>query len=649
MERGGVAGKAIAWRQTARALRILVVVGGVVLLGAATTAGATTSPSPTQSTPSPASASSSSGASASPGAKPAPPSFNGASTLRIGWLADPDNVNPFVGTNASAYTVWYMNYDTLVGLKAADLTPDRTTGLATDWSSSEGGKVWTFVLRHGVNWQDGRPLTASDVAFTINDIVDNQNATWITYVQNVSKAIAVDAYHVRVMCKKPTPSMLANLAEVPILPQHIWSKIPTKAAFNTFPNTPPIIGSGPFECVSWNKSNYLEMKANKHYWRGPAHVDQVVFEYFTNADTMTEEMRAGLLDGCSGLLQAQMTMLAGIPGVETRAVHVNGYDELGFNCYTGGPSLGNPVLTDWRFRQALQYAVDKAKLCQIAYGGMAEPADTVITAGYYKNPDWHWTPPPAEAYKFDLVKAGQMLTAAGYPLVSGVRLDKQGRPITLRLYARSEYPQGITCGKFITTWFRELGLNIQLSTVDDGALEDALYNTVKGTFKPDYDMFLWGWYNDIDPGTELAYFTTAQIGSWSDCAWSYAPYDRLFTQQATEMDVAKRLQMIYGLQKMIYEQSPYVPLAYSDDTEAWNTSRWTGWVESPARVGNVVSPPYGYETFYEVRPIAGAGGAPAGQTGVLVVLGTAVVLGIAGASWLLFRRRRQSGAVDVVE
>ena len=199
MERGGVAGKAIAWRQTARALRILVVVGGVVLLGAATTAGATTSPSPTQSTPSPASASSSSGASASPGAKPAPPSFNGASTLRIGWLADPDNVNPFVGTNASAYTVWYMNYDTLVGLKAADLTPDRTTGLATDWSSSEGGKVWTFVLRHGVNWQDGRPLTASDVAFTINDIVDNQNATWITYVQNVSKAIAVDAYHVRVM------------------------------------------------------------------------------------------------------------------------------------------------------------------------------------------------------------------------------------------------------------------------------------------------------------------------------------------------------------------------------------------------------------------------------------------------------------------
>jgi len=56
--------------------------------------------------------------------------------------------------------------------------------------------------------------------------------------------------------------MLANLAEVPILPQHIWSRIPTKAAFSTFPNKPPIIGSGPFECVTWNKSNDLVMKAN---------------------------------------------------------------------------------------------------------------------------------------------------------------------------------------------------------------------------------------------------------------------------------------------------------------------------------------------------------------------------------------------------
>ena len=586
---------------------------------------------------------------ASPSPSPsAPPAFSGSSTLRVGWLADPDNLNPFIGTTSSAYTVWYMNYDTLVGLNAADLTPSRDTGLASAWSHSPDGKTWDFTIRPGVTWQDGEPLTAADVAFTINLIVHNQNATWIAYVHNVSKAVALDAHHVRLVCRQPSPSMLVSLCELPILPQHVWAKIPVKTAFGTFPNKPPVIGSGPFQCVTWDKSGYLVMKANQHYWRGPAHVDQVVFEYFTNPDTMAEQMRAGGIDACQGLLQAQMRMLAGVPGVVTRAVHVNGYDELGFNCYTG-PSLGNPVLRDWRFRQALQWAVDKQKLCQIAYGGLATPADTVITAGYYRDPDWHWTPPAPAAYHFDLAKAGQMLTEAGYPLKNGVRVDKQGKPITLRLYARSSYPQSITCGKFVATWFTQLGLRIQLSTVDDGALEDAQYNTVKGVFTPDYDLFFWGWYNDIDPGTELDYFTTSQIDNWSDCAWSSAPYDALYKQQATEMDGKKRVAMIYRLQQMIYQQSPYIPLAYSDDTEAWNTSRWTGWVESPARVGNVVFPPYGYETYFEVRPTAGTSGTPAGQTGVLVVFGGAAVLAVTGAGLFYVRRRRESGQVELEE
>jgi len=629
---GGVGRSTSTGRASKRAAWALAVVLGVtflILLGAV---GASSSPS------------------ASPSAKASPPAFAGKTTLRLGWLADPDNLNPFIGTTAAAYTIWYMNYDTLVGLDAANLTPDRATGLATDWVRSADGKTWIFTLRRNATWQDGRPLTARDVAFTLNLIVDNQNPTWISYVQNVTKATAMDAYHVRLECKQPTPSMLANLAELPILPEHIWSKIPTKDAFNTFPNKPPIIGSGPFECVSWTKSGYLVMKANKHYWRGAAHVDQMVFEYFTNPDTMAEEMKAGGIDGCDGLLQAQMRMLAGVSGIQTRAVHVNGYDELGFNCYTRGPSLGNPVLKDWRFRQALQWAVDKAKLCRIAYGGMGTPADTVITADYYKNPDWHWTPSASQAYHFDLAKASQMLTAAGYPLKNGVRLDKQGKPISLRLYARSEYPQGITCGKFLTTWFRELGFRVQLSTVDDGALEDALYNTVKGTFTPDYDMFLWGWYNDIDPGTELAYFTTSQIDSWSDCAWSDPAFDALYKRQSTEMNVPARLKMIDGLQQMISQQTPYIPLAYSDDTEAWNTSRWTGWVESPARVGNVVYPPYGYETFCEVRPVSGSGSSTSGaQTVVLVVLGTAVVLGVGGTAFVLIRRRHPSRQSDIEE
>ncbi len=578
-----------------------------------------------------------------------PSPSNGKVILRLGWTAGPDNLNPFIGTTSSAFTVWYMNYDTLVGLNTTDVAPNKTTGLATNWTTSPDGKIWTFTIRRNAKWQDGVPLTARDVAWTYNDIVKNQIANWTSYTTTIVKATAVGDYTVRIDCSAPQPALLANLAEVPILPEHIWAKIPVNTALHTYTNPPAIVGSGPFQCVQWKKSNYLVMQANKSYWGGAPHVDDIVFEEYTSADTMGQDMKSGAIDGCLGLLQAQMQMLAHVKGIAVKPVYVNGYDELGFNCYKG-PSLGNPVLKDPKFRQALQWAVDKNKLCAVAYGGMAKPADTVITANYYRNPDWHWTPPADQAYSFNLAKASQMLTAAGYKLVNGVRLNHQGKPISLRLYARSSYQQSIACGEFVTGWFRQLGLKITLSTLDDGALEADLYNTVKGVFTPNYDMFEWGWYNDVDPGPSLSYFTTGQINGWSDCAWSDPLYDRTYEEQSTEMNQAKRLQLVYKCQQIIYEQSPYIPLAYSDDTEAWNTSRWTGWVEMPAKVGNVVFPPYGFATYVSVRPkTGGGGGTPAGLIGVLVIGGVLVVAVAAGVLYTFAKRRGRTAEVPLEE
>ena len=88
---------------------------------------------------------------------------------------------------------------------------------------------------------------------------------------------------------------------------------------------------------------------------------------------------------------------------------------------------------------------------------------------------------------------------------------------------------------------------------------------------------------------------------------------------------------------MIYQQSPYIPLAYSDDTEAWNTVRWTGWVRCRPTC-NVVSPPYGYETFFEVRPTAGGGVAQPGLIGVLVVFGTVGAAALGGLLYVFVRR-----------
>ena len=93
------------------------------------------------------------------------------STFRVGWLLEPDNLNPFVGLLGQDYEIWHLNYDFLVGWDAEDFSPRPE--IAESWEVSPDGKTWTFKIRQGVAWQDGQPLTANDVAFTFNYIIDN--------------------------------------------------------------------------------------------------------------------------------------------------------------------------------------------------------------------------------------------------------------------------------------------------------------------------------------------------------------------------------------------------------------------------------------------------------------------------------------------
>jgi len=568
----------------------------------------------------------------------------GTVVYKVGWLAEPDNLNPFIGWLWSSFEIWDLAYEPLVGYDYGTLTPtkgDQATGLATDWSVTPDGKTWTFTIRQDSTWSDGLPVTARDVAFTYNYIIKNELSNFTSYTQYITKAVAVNDTTVRFDCSQPKANMLSHW--VPILPEHIWSKVSGKDAAVAYANKPPFVGSGPFKCVVWKNNSYVEMVARKDYWRGAPRIDEILFEYYTNADTMVQDLKSGNIDGCSGLLSAQFRQLQSEPGIEARTVRVNGFDELGFNCYEG-TSRGNPVLRDWKFRQALNWAVDKERICAIVYGGHAEPSTSVLTAGYYKDPDWHWEPPADQKYTFDPEKAKQALDAAGYTDANGdgVR-EYKGKPIELRLAARSESMNSQSAAKLLAGWFEQIGLKITLQTMDDGALSDAMYAKVGGKLSPDYDMFLWGWYSDLDPDAILSDFTTSQIGGWSDCAWSNAEYDKLYNEQARTLDPAARKQLIDRMQQIIYEQSPYIVLAYSNDLEAFNTAKWQGYTQSPAKIGNTLFPPYGNagsENFLLIEPktaqTATSGGSSAGLWVAIIV---AVVI-VALVVLLVVRRRR---------
>ncbi len=159
--------------------------------------------------------------------------------------------------------------------------------------------------------------------------------------------------------------------------------------------------------------------------------------------------------------------------------------------------------------------------------------------------------------------------------------EYKGEPIELRLMARSESSEEQQEAKLIAGWFKDVGIKVKLSVMDSSTLSDTILNYEGDVLTPDYDMFLWGWYLDYDPGSMLSYFTKAQIGNWSDSYWTDPEYEKLYKQQSQELDPNKRKAYIDRMQQILYEQSPYIVTDYRPDFEAYNTAKWEGYIAIP--------------------------------------------------------------------
>jgi peptide/nickel transport system substrate-binding protein len=526
-------------------------------------------------------------------------------TLHIGWVQEPDNLNPFIGIQGTDYMLWHMNYDFLVGFDAKTLEPRPE--LATAWEVSPDGKVWTFTIRSDSKWQDGVPVTARDVAFTFNYINDNQLLNLSTYTSGITKAEVVDDTHVKIYTKAPKANMLRMV--VPILPEHIWSKVSGKAATTSYQNKPPIVGDGPFQVVEWQKGKFVRLAANPTYWGGKPKVDEVILELYTNPDTMAQDLKLGTLDGAVDIPPAQFKPLNGQDGITTSKSTSWNFIELAMNSYDSPNSKGNPVLKDQQFRTAVNWAVDRQKVVDVAYQQYATLGSSLVVP-YSK---YHWEPPAGEAFGYDPAKARQILDAAGYKDVNGdgFRETKGGKKLVLRFYATTDSTQNQTAGKLIVGWLKDVGIKLDYQVIDSGALINYQYEYTGTTYTPDWDMFIWYWVQDVDPNFIVDIYTPQQIEGWNDCLWTDPEYTRLNAQQATTIDETKRIPIVQQMQQIFYQGAAYAILAYPYQLEAYNTDKWQGWVHVPGAApdgqqGAVIYNYNNIDTYRFVEPKAAA-------------------------------------------
>ena len=312
-------------------------------------------------------------------------------TLVVALPSQPENLNPIASDN-----VYEGNQPFFNGLLryAKDLTPvpDLAAGMPT--RSADGLRV-VVRLRDGVRFHDGKPLTAKDVAFTYNAILDKDSASPLaTLLDSLLQARATAPLTVEFRLKRVDPAFYDKL-QVGIVPAHLLAGKDLKtAAFNRRP-----VGTGPYVIKEFQPGGRIVMEANRDYFRGAPAIKRIV-----QTAVPDENARVALLE--KGTIDA-----AGIVPKLAERVRRNGnYTVLEIptaDARTAALPTRDPILRDPAIRRALSFAVDREQLVTGALAGAGEPAYGPIMKG-------HWAYSPVAETRYDPAEAERRLDAAGW-------------------------------------------------------------------------------------------------------------------------------------------------------------------------------------------------------------------------------------------
>jgi peptide/nickel transport system substrate-binding protein len=512
---------------------------------------------------------------------------DGPVIFRIGNTDDIDTLNPLSSELMVGFEAFLLLYDPLVRY---DEKYEPEPCLAESWTTSDDGLTWTFALRDGVTWHDGEPFTSADVKFTYDMMIENeQGYMYNSYLSGITGVECPDEKTVVITTDAPKANMLMNTT--PILPEHIWGDIAPEE-LGIFANETPI-GTGPFKFDS-HSTGVLKLVRNPDYFGTVPTIDECIFVYYSNADTLAQALSLGEIDAAFNLGVSQKDQLENDPNITLISGQIPGFCEIAINVWDDPASGGNPLLKDKAIRQAMEYATDKKTIIDMAFGGEGEEGTTLINAGM----DYHYEPTAGEKRSYDPAKAAALLDSAGYRDANGdgIREDAAGHKLEFRLVTRAEKAEDAKASQIFISNCKNAGISIINETMDDGALTDAIY---AGTF----DMFIWGWGADIDPSVILAVLTTDNIGNLSDTYFSNERYDQLFKEQMYMLDEAERQAAVFEMQKIAYEEAPYILLIYDNNLQAIRSDKWTGFTQFPNDMGLFFKGLTNYN-YINIKPVA---------------------------------------------
>ncbi|MCX8173932.1 MAG: ABC transporter substrate-binding protein [Thermoplasmata archaeon] len=565
-------------------------------------------------------------------------------TFKIGFQSDLKGLNPCVVNDVWSWNVIGFVYDSLGGTSKA--TEESIPWTAESWTEDTPDHLnWTVKIRQGVKWHDGQPLTADDVVFSYNFLMDVsryvsslESLDWTqipgatdkneTYYEGVKK---VDTYTVKFKLWRTNPTVLLDVMGIPLLPKHIWrnhwnDKTTWNMDYNPTTGEANVIGSGPFKFKYWKQGVEAKIERNEYYfWEATLEdgntykvpfVDAIQFIIYKNMDAMVTALKQGVIDYIWWSIDpGWVPVVSQIPGAKVFTNADRGYFYLMFNMILpfqgydtgtgyqprddenspitypnpqGGQDAGLP------FRKAVSHCIDKEYIVTRLMQGFGTKGDSIVPPSYT-----YWYNDTLPQYPFSVDTAKSILQAANYTDVNGDgwREDYKGRTMDGPnnngqidiLTPPADYdPIRAEAGKKIAEAMKSAGIKAESVPTSFGQIVDEVF------VYRNFEMFILGWRLGLDPGWVYDFFNSKfdwnnpGIGDGGNNPSGYRNqyYDQISSKVMEEMDPATRVALVKECQGMIAKHLPTNVLYYRQMLEVADASEWVGYHEKPGGIGN---------------------------------------------------------------
>ncbi|NIA09483.1 MAG: hypothetical protein GWP10_07095, partial [Nitrospiraceae bacterium] len=430
------------------------------------------------------------------------------------------------------YARMSLLFDTLTWKDANGVIP----ALADGWKVSDNGKDWTFYLDRNARWHDGESFTADDVKFTFEYMNDHKGEfKWFDATSYIDSADVVDDYTVIIHLNEPMASFLVDIAgNIPIIPEHIWKDVSDPL---TFKDDDAVIGTGPMKLVDYDSATgSYQYEANNDYYDGKLRVDE--FRAMEVSDTAAA-LQVGDVDEVSfwGSEIEAVEAFEGNPDFEIKTGPSFWVLQMIFNC----EKYPND---DLEFRQAIAYGIDRDEIVSNALDDGGMPANTGIM-----HPDSIWYDPDCTAYEHSSATANGILDSLGFVDTdsNGIRNYPAGAErsgdITFDLYTTGKYSRE---AELIQADLATIGIGINVKTSDWGTIDGYLKSA-------NFDMVISGHGGIANP-------QIMRKPDWPASTYQNSEYDSTYAEQAVEMDLDTRKELVNQLQEMVADDLPVYTL-----------------------------------------------------------------------------------------